>query len=223
VLTFMVPAADVDGKRIRVIAKDITSNESRAVKPTCGDPEKSCGSGQYCSADKCHGWGVSGGRGILGWILIIGGALVGLFFLLVGIGWFLGRRQQRRAEAPAHEPAPAPAAAPAHAPVPAAAAAAAGTRMFFLVINSGMHRGKRIPVRSGMRIGKAADCDLALTDDGFASGHHAQVVIDAGGCTLIDTGSTNGTYVNTMRVTQTRLASGMTIKIGNTEMLFEQV
>jgi hypothetical protein len=227
VLTFYVPVADIDGKRVRVIAKDITSNESKAVKPTCGEGDKSCSGGQFCAAAKCTGWGSGGGRGILGWILIIGGVLVGLFFVLVAVGWFLGKRQQRKAGlaalAQAAGTAPAAGAAPtAPAAKPAAPAAAGHSAPGYFVIQGGMHRGKRIPLRNGLRIGKAPDCDLALTDDGFASSHHAQVVIDAGGCTLVDTQSTNGTYVNTMRITQTRLANGMMIKIGNTEMIFEQ-
>ena len=41
-----------------------------------------------------------------------------------------------------------------------------------------------------------------------------------GACVLYDRGSTNGTYVNGVRVTQTALQHGLVIKIGSTELTF---
>jgi pSer/pThr/pTyr-binding forkhead associated (FHA) protein len=62
---------------------------------------------------------------------------------------------------------------------------------------------------------------MVLRDDRFASGHHAHVLMDtAGGCTLVDRGSTNGTFVNGVREREKRLIHGMLIKIGSTEARF---
>jgi pSer/pThr/pTyr-binding forkhead associated (FHA) protein len=41
-----------------------------------------------------------------------------------------------------------------------------------------------------------------------------------GNCMVIDLGSTNGTFINGMQITQQALQHGMTIKIGATELRF---
>jgi hypothetical protein len=42
----------------------------------------------------------------------------------------------------------------------------------------------------------------------------------AGNCTLVDKGSTNGTFINGVRVTETRLDDGMSIRCGSTELRY---
>lgn len=90
-----------------------------------------------------------------------------------------------------------------------------------LLILGGAHQGKRVPLHHGFVIGTAPNAHLHLSDDRFASGHHAHILMDAaGGCTLVDRGSTNGTFVNGVRTREKRLAHGMLIKIGSTEARF---
>ncbi|WP_428268239.1 FHA domain-containing protein [Haliangium sp.] len=90
-----------------------------------------------------------------------------------------------------------------------------------LLMLSGPLQGRRIPLQHGFVIGTAPNCHLVLAGDTYASSHHAQILMDtAGGCTLVDRGSTNGTYVNGVRTTQKRLTHGMLIKIGATEARF---
>jgi hypothetical protein len=90
-----------------------------------------------------------------------------------------------------------------------------------LLVLSGPHQGQRIPLHHGFVIGTAPNCHMVLRDDRFASGHHAHVLMDtAGGCTLVDRGSTNGTFVNGVREREKRLIHGMLIKIGSTEARF---
>jgi hypothetical protein len=90
-----------------------------------------------------------------------------------------------------------------------------------LLVLSGPYQGQRIPLHHGFVIGTAPNCHMVLRDDRFASGHHAHVIMDAaGGCTLVDRGSTNGTYVNGVREREKRLMHGMLIKIGSTEARF---
>jgi pSer/pThr/pTyr-binding forkhead associated (FHA) protein len=43
---------------------------------------------------------------------------------------------------------------------------------------------------------------------------------DNGMCKLYDRGSTNGTYVNGVRITESVLQHGITIRIGSTEIRF---
>ncbi|RYZ40235.1 MAG: FHA domain-containing protein [Myxococcaceae bacterium] len=44
-------------------------------------------------------------------------------------------------------------------------------------------------------VGRSSTCDLALADE-EASGHHCELRVLEGALFIIDSGSTNGTYVN---------------------------
>lgn len=114
--------------------------------------------------------------------------------------------------------APAPSAVHRIQPMGGAGPAAAAPSLLVL---SGPYQGQRIPLHHGFVIGTAPNCHMVLRDDRFASGHHAHLIVDAaGGCTLVDRGSTNGTYVNGVREREKRLMHGMLIKIGSTEARF---
>jgi pSer/pThr/pTyr-binding forkhead associated (FHA) protein len=89
-----------------------------------------------------------------------------------------------------------------------------------LYVLNGPLAGQRLPLRHGFLIGKAPGSDL-LVEDGFASSQHAQIAMDAwGNCTLYDRGSTNGTFVNGVRVHEYALAHGVSVKIGSIELRF---
>ncbi len=109
---------------------------------------------------------------------------------------------------------------PKAAPQPAAApqlSAATGPALLML---SGPRAGHRIPLQNGFTIGKAPTSHLVL-DDGYTSTHHAQVGVDtAGTCRLYDRNSTNGTFVNGVRVNEVVLDHGMSVRIGSIEMRF---
>jgi hypothetical protein len=308
VLTYFVPEDQVARKRIQIEARDIVSESARVPRTTCGG--ETCAAGEFCAAMRCVAPARPGGLGFMGWLLVIGGVLVGLVvavgLLGVLLGW-LHRRRQRQAEAgveggqeagmaagmPAGAPAegaqpeqpvvqrvipqgpfgqavaPTQGRAPAqgmagtgqhppvagtgkhppvastgqhapvagtgkHAPVPghgpsgvhrvlptgpAGAMPAAATPS--LLILTGIHAGKRVPLHHGFVIGTAAGSHLLISDDRFASSHHAHVLMDAaGGCTLVDRASTNGTFINGVRMREQRLVHGMLIKIGSTEARF---
>lgn len=249
VLTFMVEAEDVVGKRVKVLAAEMASNELKLKKALCGG--ETCASGQYCSAGACVTRATDDGRGILGWVLVVVGGAFGVLVLLVGVGVLLSRRERKReaeaalfaaiAEGEAAGPgvnriapqgpqggpvAPsAPAAAnvgriTGHAPGHQPAPPAPRAASLFMV--AGDRQGQYIPVFHGFRIGKAPDCDLVLSD-GFASSHHCHLELDKGGnVTLVDDRSTNGTFVNGVRASRNRLTHGMSIKIGQTELRFMQ-
>ena len=85
---------------------------------------------------------------------------------------------------------------------------------------TGPRTGEEIALRHGFLVGKQPGCDLTI-DDGFTSSQHAQFGVDHfGNCRLYDRGSTNGTFVNGVRVTEYVLEHGMTIKIGSTDLRF---
>lgn len=72
-------------------------------------------------------------------------------------------------------------------------------------------------------IGRAASCDVVVTDE-KASSRHAQLAPDVLGFRLRDLGSTNGTYVNGERIPAERLLrGGESIRVGETTFLYERV
>ena len=74
-----------------------------------------------------------------------------------------------------------------------------------------------------LSVGRAADNGLAIAGDEYVSTHHARFEPRRDGVYLEDSGSTNGTFVNGIRLTSARrLASGDLVKIGETEMRFER-
>lgn len=69
-------------------------------------------------------------------------------------------------------------------------------------------------------IGRSATCSLSL-DDTFVSQHHASIVWKDRKYIATDAGSTNGTFVNDERLTQTVvLRPGDRVKIGSTVLEF---
>lgn len=73
-----------------------------------------------------------------------------------------------------------------------------------------------------LHVGRAAGNDVALEDDEYASTRHARIEPRHDGVWVDDIGSTNGTFVNGIRVTRPRrLAPGDVIRIGETDLRFE--
>jgi pSer/pThr/pTyr-binding forkhead associated (FHA) protein len=75
---------------------------------------------------------------------------------------------------------------------------------------------------SALSIGRGNGNDLALADD-YASARHARFEPRRDGVYIQDIGSTNGTFVNGIRLTQDRrLAPGDIVRIGETDLKFER-
>jgi pSer/pThr/pTyr-binding forkhead associated (FHA) protein len=76
---------------------------------------------------------------------------------------------------------------------------------------------------TALSIGRGADNDLSIIGDDYVSARHARFEPRRDGVYLEDAGSTNGTFVNGIRLTRDRrLAPGDLVKIGETEMRFER-
>ena len=68
-----------------------------------------------------------------------------------------------------------------------------------------------------LTVGRAAGCQIALTDDTYVSQLHARVFERSGQVYVEDLGSTNGTYVNGHRVSApTPMHKGDSLQIGST-------
>jgi pSer/pThr/pTyr-binding forkhead associated (FHA) protein len=67
-------------------------------------------------------------------------------------------------------------------------------------VQAGTHAGEEIPIRSPVaRIGKGSQNEIVIPDDSVST-IHAQLEFGEGGWRLTDLGSTNGTYVEGVRL-----------------------
>jgi hypothetical protein len=75
---------------------------------------------------------------------------------------------------------------------------------------------------SPLTFGRSSQNDVELKRDEYASSTHARVEPRRDGVWLEDIGSTNGTYLNGIRLTRAkRLSSGDILRIGETELRYE--
>jgi hypothetical protein len=229
VVTFFVNGDDdIAGKKLHVVASlakaEATSNEVKVPdSATCAGT--ACDSG-YCASERCITPEAHSGRGILGWVLLVGGCAAGAILALGFVGFVMSKRQQRPrmpmpggvVPMPGVTPMPGVAPVPVQLPVPGLLPN--GRPIPALLVVNGPFAGQRFTLRNGFVIGKQPGCDL-LIDDGFTSGQHAMIAMDpSGNCRLYDRGSTNGTFVNGVPVRDTELQHAVAIKIGSTELRF---
>ena len=74
-----------------------------------------------------------------------------------------------------------------------------------------------------LTIGRGGQNDVALAGDEFASARHVRVESRRDGVWVHDLGSTNGTFVNGVRIDRPRrLAGGDVLRVGETELRFEE-
>jgi FHA domain len=75
---------------------------------------------------------------------------------------------------------------------------------------------------AGISIGRGNPNDVRLDADEYASAQHARVEPRRDGVWIEDVGSTNGTYVNGVRLSRPRkLAAGDLVRVGETDLRFE--
>ena len=75
---------------------------------------------------------------------------------------------------------------------------------------------------SPLTVGRGETNDIPIPADEYASARHARFEPRRDGVWIEDVGSTNGTFVNGIRVTrQRRLAPGDVVRIGETDLRFE--
>ncbi len=71
-----------------------------------------------------------------------------------------------------------------------------------------------------LRIGRASDNDIVLPDE-RVSRHHGQLASRQGTLVYTDLGSTNGSYVGGMAVTEIALGQGDELQIGDSAITVE--
>jgi len=73
-----------------------------------------------------------------------------------------------------------------------------------------------------LTIGRGPTNDLPLENDEYASTRHARIEPRRDGIWVEDIGSTNGTFVNGIRLTRERkLAAGDVVRVGETDLRYE--
>lgn len=231
VLTYLVGAGELDNKKVTVaLAGRVTAVSPIDVKvPAQGCNGTECATG-YCGTATCMQVRAPEGRGLLGWLLLIGGIALGGLVVLVIIAYVMSMKGRPKQPKPAWAvpgsvppimgsapPAVPVAGSGRPAPVVAAApVATTGPRMFVM---AGPSAGHVVALAHGFTVGKAPDNSFVL-DDGYTSSHHVQFAVAGDQVTIYDRNSTNGTYINGTRVTEYVLTHGMTVKIGSTEFCF---
>ena len=74
-----------------------------------------------------------------------------------------------------------------------------------------------------LTIGRGANNDIALDGDEFASARHARIEPRRDGVYVEDVGSTNGTFVNGIRLARERkLTPGDVVRVGETDLRYEE-
>jgi hypothetical protein len=249
VITYFVDD-DLAGRELKLSSsgRTVLTSLNELKVPQAGCNGETCEEGAYC-ADTCMKPRKAEGRGVMGWIFMIVGIGIGAIFVLGVVGYVLTKRQQAKAAGagavpgvpgvagvpgslppgipgtgayppgarmPSQPPGVATGGYPSAPPQPAVAPTS-GPRLYIM---AGPRAGETLALRHGFLIGAAPHNDLVIAD-GFASSQHAQIGMDAqGNCWLADLGSTNGTFVNGVRVTQKTLDHGVSLKIGSTEIRF---
>ncbi len=87
----------------------------------------------------------------------------------------------------------------------------------------GVEEGSEFELDSGaLTIGRDESNDIVIARDEFASATHARIEPRGNGVWVEDLGSTNGTYLNGVRMKQPkRLQAGDVIRVGESDLRFE--
>ena len=92
-----------------------------------------------------------------------------------------------------------------------------GNLTIVAAVLSGTHKGLMKPMGGRLRIGKASDNDLVLSDD-TVSRHHCELIRSPEGIHIRDLDSTNGTRVDGTRVREATVQPGSVLKVGEVEI-----
>jgi len=103
---------------------------------------------------------------------------------------------------------------------PAVKDAGPGALTATVTVLTGQNTGVVIELKNGVSdMGRGSDVDIPLADAGL-SRRHARIVASAGVYTIEDLGSTNGTFLNGVQVTdRVAMESGARIQVGETTLL----
>ncbi len=94
----------------------------------------------------------------------------------------------------------------------------------WLVVASEPGRGRDFRLPGGMaRIGIDADCEIQVDFDTYVSGRHAEISYRNGQYQLRDLNSTNGSFVNEVRINEAALSDDDRVRLGQTTFIFKSL
>lgn len=230
VLTYFVGTEDDPaGKKLKVTTVGriaATSNDAKVPASLCNNEE--CAG--YCVESGCVIPRAPEGRGVFGWILLIGGIGLGAVLVLGLVGFVMSKRSPSIPLPPGMQPpmpgqpvvpgapVPKPKKQKKQKPMPQLPQMPQG--IAYMMFVSGPRTGERVMLHNNFLVGKVPGNHLII-EDGYTSSNHAQIAVDAQGqWHLYDRGSTNGTFVDGNRITDLVLTSGVTIRFGGTDLRF---
>jgi transcriptional regulator with GAF, ATPase, and Fis domain len=92
------------------------------------------------------------------------------------------------------------------------------SRMIVAVVE-GQHDGVRVEAAgSVVRVGSALDNTIVLAGDDTVSRHHCEIIPVAGGVTVRDAGSKNGSYVGNVRISNATFRDSFLLRLGATTL-----
>lgn len=97
-----------------------------------------------------------------------------------------------------------------------------GSGVGWLVPLDGPQSGELFQLKGRAVVGTAADCDVVLKEPSI-SGRHAEFMSTSQGFRVNDLGSTNGTYVNDKRVTNSDLIDNDNVRLGRVNFKFKSM
>jgi pSer/pThr/pTyr-binding forkhead associated (FHA) protein len=149
-------------------------------------------------------------------LLLLKIAFLVLLYLFI---WRIVRSAARDLRLPQESMILSPQQASALLPQPAARAQG----QLVVVTSPALEQGDVVTLDShALRVGRGGDNELPIERDEYASSHHARFEPRRDGVYVEDIGSTNGTFVNGIRLTrERRLAPGDVVRIGETDLRFE--
>jgi hypothetical protein len=97
-----------------------------------------------------------------------------------------------------------------------------GSGVGWLVPLDGPQAGELFQLKGRAVVGTAADCDAIMKDPSI-SGRHCEFMSTSQGFRINDLGSTNGTYVNDKRVTNSDLIDNDSVRLGRVNFKFKSM
>ena len=88
-----------------------------------------------------------------------------------------------------------------------------------LIYLNGPRMGEAVEVKENMVLGRQEGCSLVL-DDPKVSRHHARIVREGARFVVVDLNSSNGTFLNGVRIEKSALNMGDRLRLGDTEFAF---
>jgi len=90
-------------------------------------------------------------------------------------------------------------------------------QLYLRVIEPSQHQGQTYDLDDELTIGRSPGCGVSTPDDVYTSTLHARLYRQNEQLWVEDLGSTNGTYLNSERITQAqRLGKGDVLQVGST-------